>query len=636
MECEETLGSLRYGRSQTNFMLCPMAEKLMSDRSRPSKILLDELYAAEDDDFIECLKQFDSYEYLKHFSQRWAADKRPWARSQLVRYFHSTLNDPGHEVVIKRTFKAAIEREDDELLSHFLVAFDGLVRRIRSQTYSYNYRTRESYSTESLFAKPNKTVREESGRFIEYKRFRKTYRMPLPDIRNRSNNRLFSQRTRSHLRRRVWRYFRVLAYQNPQRYVAAMTQAFALYTDAHFDCGEGILDNWSLMHAAYHHSPVIAFTASHTNVVQGQSMTALTAAPYLPRVWEGDRSADRLWKLLVDAQSQLVRIWTIEMLQSLHSDWLRARTIDQLMPLLSSSEPSVGEFAVELFRNHGDLANLEISAWLRLIETSEFSILPTLCEAMREHVSSERLSDDQLVELTVARVATVAKLGLQWLKQRHQQRSLSTDHFVRLAQCRCDSESETIANWAISELAVPDRYSKDHLICFFDSAAAPIRRAACDWLVSSGDESIDARSAHRFDPGLWRMLSESPYDEVRFALVSVLGNVLDHASNEHFESLSVDAQCRVYSATILAVHRGSRSKPKAIKQLALLVESQPERCGEIIPILAISARSIRSPEQSAALSSIATLLERCPQLAIDVKQCLPEWEWGESELEDAR
>lgn len=621
-------------------------DEIEGRRSPPSKILLDELFASEDDQFLDCFVQFDNYEYLKHFSIKWMEDSRPWARSQVIEYLQSTLNHPGHEVVFKRTLKWALEKADDELLVHFMVALDGLVRRSRTTSHVYDYRSRQSYRREYLFAKPNRTVREQTGRFQEYIHRKQTHRVPLPDIRNRPKNKLFSHKTRAHLRRRVWRYFRFMAHQDPARYVDAMTDAFAVYDNSFFRSGEAILDNWSLMHAGFYHAPEIAFTQSHTNLVAEQSLSTLKASPYLPLAWLGDRVAEKLWTLLANANSQFVRLWTIGMLQQQHAEWLSHVSIETLVQLLSSSDATVGEFAVDLFRNHSSLAHVEMTTWLRLLDEADFAVLPTICEAMQQHIDPKRLSDGQLLQMTMARPASVASLGLDWLKKRHQQKPVDADRLVALSACQCVWESELIADWAISELANPDCYpvdsqSIDRLIQFFDSSLKPIRRSACKWLESGGPDVTNANITFQHDPVLWASLSETPYDEVRFSLVNVLGLILDHPSagsskRSKRDQMTIEQWMRVYSAVVLCVDRGSRSKPKAVQQLVRLAEKdtakeESGRAEKVIPVLAIAARSIRDSERFASLAGIATLLERRPELLETVTRFMPEWDWGACE-----
>lgn len=607
-----------------------MAESIASGNSRPSKILLEELFASEDDRFLDIFIQFDSYQFLKTFSNQWIVDQRPWARKQLLRYLQLPLNFPGHEVVVKQTMKSALEKGDDELLIHHMVMLDRLVRRSRIKTYSYDYRARQSFVREYLFACPNKTVRNQSNRFQEYTYLGRKVRVTLPDIRNRARNRLFSQRTRFHLRRRIWRHFRFMAYQDSERYVEAITSALALYEDSFFDSGEAILDNWSLMHACYFCAPEISFTESHTNIVRGQSLATLKASPYRPEAWTISSTASKLWNLLANARSQFVRMWTIEMLRNVHGAWLENVSIHELIPLLSSGDATVAEFAVELFQKHRSLSKVDIATWLSLLDGAEFSVLPIICEAMKSSIDPARLSDEQLVDLTTARPASIAKLGLVWLQQRHEQHPLSTDHLRRLASARCEWEANAIADWAIVELTQPERYSAEYLSEFFDAKSAAIRFSACQWLTSVlTSQTSDQTLPTQHDPHLWLMLIETPYDEVRFSLLDLLGDFLDKTPEQIDESISVDQYVRILSAVVLCVNRGSRNKPKAINQLSALAIRNPEKSDVVIPVLAIAARSIRDPEKAAGLSGLATIISQHPTLAAQVEGVISEWQWQE-------
>ncbi len=129
----------------------------------PSTLMLDECFRAEDDRFLDLLKQFHRYAFLRSFADRWAADTRTWSRAQVVGYLQTDLNLPGHEVLVKRLFKHHEAEQDWEILPHFLVAFDRLVRRKRMKRYRYDSQSHRSWTEEALYAKPNKTVVDELG-----------------------------------------------------------------------------------------------------------------------------------------------------------------------------------------------------------------------------------------------------------------------------------------------------------------------------------------------------------------------------------------------------------------------------------------------------------------------------------------
>lgn len=598
--------------------------------------MLDELYETADVGFLKYLTRFEDYEFLLHFTNRWTSDSRPWARKQLIKFIDGVWDSPGHEVVIKRVFKHAENVGDQELLIHFLVALDRVVRRSRVQSWSYNWRTRQSTTSERLFAKPNRTVREQTNRSATHTYGRRTYTIRLPDLINRPGNRLFSQKTRAHLRRRVWRWFRQLSYRDPQAYVPATCAAMKLYRDRDFASGEAILDNWALMHAGYFGSDVLSFTAAHCNLATGKSLSDLRAAPYQTDAWNSSESAIELWRLLSDARSVLVRRWTIEMLESLHKSFCESIALDELLNLLAHNDASIQAFAVERFNQHPDLEKIGIDAWLKLVNQADVSVLATVCDALRKNVNADRLTADQMLKLACAQRFPAAQLGFEFLKQRHLETPLSADDFAALADVSCDQIAGELCDWSLSELTILANKKgsvghSNHVIRFFDSLSAPVRQSACRWLLASGSPGAN-------DAELWAKLSESPNDDVRFALVELLRPIADGylstrpqtRSSRSTLSKSSDSAgdlARVWSAVILCVNRGNRTKPKAIRQLAASIGQRPDLVGMFLPTLAVAARSIRPPERQAALSSLAWIGNQNEALRQTVSEMIPELEW---------
>src|ERR1043165_8691166 len=103
----------------------------MPENAPSSMILVEECFATQDAGFLDALRRIDSAKLMAAFAERWKKDTRPWARAQLLAYLERPLNCPGHQPLVKRLFKDAEERKDDELMGAFLVAFDTLVRRVR-------------------------------------------------------------------------------------------------------------------------------------------------------------------------------------------------------------------------------------------------------------------------------------------------------------------------------------------------------------------------------------------------------------------------------------------------------------------------------------------------------------------------
>ena len=164
---------------------------------KPSKLLLDECFAAADDRFLSEWIKFRSPEIIATYVQQGVADSRPWARQQMIKYLAMDLNFPGHELFVKRAYRHFESVRDHEMLGHFMVTFDRLVRRSRIAVPRWDRSTRELIQDEHLYARPNKTVIPETGRTVTYGTGKHQRTFPLPDLRNNPKNRLFRHRTRN-------------------------------------------------------------------------------------------------------------------------------------------------------------------------------------------------------------------------------------------------------------------------------------------------------------------------------------------------------------------------------------------------------------------------------------------------------
>lgn len=588
----------------------------MSGDSPPSKLLLDECYSAEDDRFLTEFQKFDNYEFLLGFVEKWLHDARPWAREQIERYLQLDWNFPGQEVVVKRLFKHFENERDHEMIAKFMVAFDRLVHRRVVRHSRYDWQSRQTWTTESLYAKPNKTIKNETNRFATYTDWRgKKQKYPLPDLVNRPNNRLFSHKTRNYLRRRAWRYFRELSHKKPMAYVAFIASAMRQYVEQDFESGVNILDNWSLMHACYFHHDALHFTQSHTNLVEGSALSELTPAPYQPSAWQTPKGALALVELIDEAKSTLVRLWAMELLRRDHQAAINDIDVETLIKMLSHVDPRVQEFASELFQHHDGLSSLRIETWLELLDQSNPLVLNLICDAMRKHVAADRLDTGQMIELACARPVPVARLGFEMIQQRHVERRFSPHELGRLASCMCESLAAEIGGWAIAQTGTPGEYQLDIVIEFFDSLMKPMRAVAMSWL-----ESPDSLGYN--DPALWARLIETPFDDVKLQLVE---NLERRAA---VPGGSADDLSQLWAAVILGVHRGGRSKLKAIRQVSDAIANDPRRADGLLPVMAVAMRSIRAPERRQALSAIATMAAREPQLSEAIASHLPDLQWG--------
>ena len=581
---------------------------------KPSKLLLDECFAAGDDRFLAEWIKFRSPEIITAYVQQWVADSRPWARQQMINYLAMDLNFPGHELFVKRAYRHFESVRDNEMLGHFMVTFDRLVRRSRVAVPRWDRSTRELIQDEHLFARPNKTVMPETGRTGTYGTGKHQRTFPLPDIRNKPKNRLFRHRTRNFLRRRVWRYFRWLSYKNPTEYLAAISRALCVYTDAEFKLGENIIDNWSLMHACYFHSDALKFTAAHTNLAPGQSLATLSAAPYRAEIWKTAEAATLLIHLIGNAHSSLVRVWAMELLRRDHQQAISQIDMKILVSLLKHSDARVQEFASHLFRDHQGLASMTVSAWLEVLQQSDRSLLPIICEAMTKHVASARLENAQLLLMANAEPVPVAALGLRMLQERHQQRKLSPAELVQLSRAQCAATASELTTWTLKQLNSAENYTVDSVIEFFDSLVEPMREAAMTWLEDSSSRGHD-------DSVLWSRLIETPFDDVRLRLVDSLQRRTTQPNTD------VNSLNHLWCSVLLGVHRGGRAKLKAMQQIQAAILRDSRQAAQLLPVLSVAARSLRAPERRGAIAALASLKSGNPELEAVIHSHLPELQW---------
>jgi hypothetical protein len=578
-----------------------------------SSLLVDAAFAAEDDQFVERARASSAPKYLAALADRWKKDPRPWARRQIFAYLELPMDRQGHHPLVKRLFKQAEAARDHELMAAFLVAFDRLVRRKRRVRQRFDLRTNKFWQEHELFAprdqilsavKTSQRINPRTGERITVSR---VPRIP-------KNGRLFSYRTRGYLRRRVLRYFRRMGFQRPSEYPRAVAAALARYRDDDFAKGENIIDNWSLMHIAFRHSPVLRFTRRRVEVADGRSLGELAASPMFDGSWRKPESAAVLLRLLTQAASRLIRVWAIQLLKRDHASTLQAISAEQLLALLDHSDEEVQQFGAGLLESLSGADSWPIATWLALLETRSVTALATICEAMTRRVRPDRLNLEQCVALACARATPVARLGLSWLAGRPLSGSQDRATIARLAGAQCDAVGAEATAYALSILGSSSACRVEDVCPFFDSLNSQVRRGAWEWLTPTSPGYDDA--------ALWSRLLETPYDDVRLRLVEEL-NARSRTAGVP-PTLKRQDLSLVWTTVLLGVHRGGRAKLKALRQISQAIAEQPERAERLLPVLAVAIRSVRPPEARAGLAAILSAIETRPDLEAALARQLPE------------
>ena len=571
-----------------------------NQKRRGSHVLLDEFFASADDRFVDELLLVDEAPKLQGLVERWLVDPRPWAMAMQWRYLESPWTTPGHNVVVKRLYKAAERRLDFAMIGAFLHRFDCLVRRKLWSRYVWDAATR-------------------TANFVpEIGRATGGWRGVLPTAGGKraaagerpGDGRQFSLRTRLYLRRRTLRVLRHLGFRDADAYVLAAVAALVRYRDEDLDAGLAILDSWCLLQLAYRGHAALEFGVAHANLAEGRSLADLTPAPLHPTAWRSDAACGALFDLLARARARLVRTWAIALLREQHAERLRQLTADRLLPLFEHDDDEVQAFAAATLAQSSDSGSIDGAGWLRLLSIRSALALPAIVAAARQHPAAlQTLSLAECLQLACREATPVAELGLE-LVRAHATKALDADALTRLADVRCASVAAASTTWVLGVLGDAAHYTLSRVMPFFDAALPAVRAAAFAWLAGHATAHADA--------GLWSRLLESPFDDVRTRLVHAL-DARAGAPPLHLRDLQP-----LWTAVLLNVHRGGRAKVQALHQLARAVAAEPADAAALLPVFAVAVRSVRAAEARIGLAALVQAVDRVPSLQPAVQAAFPE------------
>jgi hypothetical protein len=597
--------------------------------------LAEELFTRGDPGFVDELRRVHFADRLGDFATRWITDTRPFARQSVLDYLALPLNAYRHEPLVKRLFKLAEKAGDDELMGAFLVALDRTVRRVRRTVSRYKHETFPSRPAAEAAVRQwanegfsNTSVQEWSGRV--YATATKTEPvvvmpgntvMPRPPkekwkrnepvadfVRQRLERRhvLFSLPTRRYLRRRAWRYFRKIGKADPARYVKGVAQFLPRYTDADTDSDIHLLDNWGLVHALFYHSTALVCPAKGWEFAEGKSLADLTPAPRFEEAWALNPQA--VFDVLLAAKSRAVRQWAIGMIRKHHEGWLASRPVDVLLRLADHADPDLAALGFDLLERAPDLAAVPIDAWLARLDGDDLDKLQRLSGLLARRLNPERVSAADALRLAAYRSKPVAELGLHLL-QRKTFTEADAPSLLPLVQAESEVVRPALMTWLRETLEGFGPVRGKWVIEFLDSKHADVRAAGWAWLNESPLKD---------DPTLWHYLVESPYDDVRGPLVAEL--------ERRAAGADPDAVRLLWAAVLTNVARGGRHKPGVVAQIVARLTNHSDEADRLLPLLAVTVRSVRGPEFRAGLAGLVGLAERRPELVPTIRQRFPELE----------
>ncbi|AKT43992.1 hypothetical protein [Chondromyces crocatus] len=558
-----------------------------------SSLLLDDLYQAGDERFLDEVLTSTAVQQLKALVPLWYANERPFARRALLRYIDDGCDRPHHRPVVKQLFKLAEKQGDDEVMGHFLVAFDRLIAR--PPPLLLRRRSRRGGKASSTGATPQI---KPPGRL-------------WPSEKKAPH---FSIVTRGYLRRRATRYFRLIGRTDPERYGRAIRAALSLYEDPHLSTAEQLLDAWGLIHVLYHGSTLLARRPRGVELEPKATIDQLAPAPMIPEAWED--VFDDVLALASKAPSRTVRGFALQLLRRDYDAALRRLTIDQVRALLASPHEDLQLLGAECLLSAAGIESLSIEAWLSLLQLENIDVLAAISEAVQRYVSPARLTLTECVELACAPAAPVAELGLRWARQKQVKTETELETVLRLVRAGAPRVRQEAARWLFEVLTSSPHARSTHVRDLIDAGYADVRE--------QGLALLGADPRFRDDTSLWTALAETPYDDVRTFL---LGHLTVRRA-----AFSPETLRHVWATTLLNVHRGAREKRAALKLLSDRIVARPEEAESLLPLLGVTLRSVRPSERRAALAAVARTAFRAPALRAAIHRQLPELRLFSEEL----
>lgn len=596
----------------------------MANRMQPepgSWLRVEELIERGDPEFVSEFRRISDADRLGSFAKVFYSDKRTSSRKLLLEYLKSPLSSFRHEAFVKRLFKLAEAAQDDEVMAYFMVALDRSIRRIRRTRHRYDWSARESWTEETVVTPRMTTLPKKYNPFLARDR-RSGEWIATPDREDLRRMALFSIATRKYLRRRVWRYFRKIAKSDDSRYVNGVRIALSLYTDR--DCTDGLalLDNWSLVHALFGRSDVIVSKSRSWKLAEGRALSELKSAPAFSDAWQ--KNSEPLLSLLDDADCRPVRQWSMSLLREHHQDAIAKVSTDRLLRWVRSSDEELARFGAELLSKSNSLGTIRVSTWLQLIREANQEVMDVICKLIQQSLSADAVTLREAVALACSRNLSVAELGLAWVEARAPQ--TETDYADLLLAM--DAQNEYLRPKLVEVVrrkldGVQGKYS-EWILAFIDSRHLDVREVGWRWLMERPEVGRDYQ--------LWQRLTETPYDDVRAKLIELLRfEEESYASSKPMKPITIDARKLsidrirfLWATALLNIHRGGKKKPAIVKAIVDRLQHHPEEAAELLPILAVALRSVRSLEWQAGLSGIVNLVEKNPGVSELVGTHFPE------------
>lgn len=533
----------------------------------------------EDPRFLREVFACEDEAFLGELARGWYADKRPFARAALLRWIEDGGDRPGHRALFKHLLKDAEEADDGEVLVGLLVAADRMTLHSLTDRYTWDW-IEERYERWTARRRPD---------------------LPLT-VQAAGQAKRFTLATRRYLQRRTLRWLRGVGKRDLARYRELAGLALRSYRDAHLPEPHHLLDAWSLCHLLYWGEPRLKRTWDRGVLpaaarFEPELLDSLQAAPLHPDAFADPEAT---FQLILQAEARVVRRGLIDLWTRRHPEHGQQLDPARVLHLLVHRAPELQRLGAELVERRERLGDLSLDWWLRALEVTDLEAaarLTPLAAARLGDGASLALAD--LLRLACSPAAPVAELAWGWVQRRAGDAPL--DQLAALTTARSPSIRAEAALWLAARLEErPDARPEDARDLL--DAPDPTVRAAGIALALRSPRYAQA-------PQLWAAMSESPFPDVREALVTALDRLGPVAEGP----LSDDALRRVLITTVLGVHRGSRARRAALRAIADRLSIHPAEADALLPLLLLAVRSAHPAEQHAALAALATSLHNQPK-----------------------
>ncbi len=585
-----------------------MAKRI--DLPQGSWLMAEELLQSGDLSFVDELCTIHDADRLGSFAKTWYTNRQPQSRRLMIEYLNRPLATYRHEALVKRLFKLAEAAADDEMMGVFMVALDRTIRRVRKTRHRYDWQTRESWDEETIQIPRHSTVPRADG--IQFTTHQLSRANPL---------RLFSVATRSYLRRRVWRYFRSIGKQDPQRYAAAIGRAIVRYTDE--DCHNGLvlIDNYALTHALFHHSELLVDQSSCWMLADGKSLSELKPAPAFATAWQ--QNADALIEVLGAAQSRCVRQWAIQLIRAHHPTAILRLPITILLQWIANTDDELALLAAESLGKANNLGSVSVNDWLRLLEAANPQVLDPVCATIQRCIAPEAVSLDEKIKLACARPIPLVRLAMQWLESVSVRSPEDCRILLQVSEAEAGSLRPELVQGVCDRIKASGFRDANWILELLDARHADVRAVGWDWLLTDDKYSNDI--------SIWHRLLETPYDNVRMKLIELLSRRAGDAKQTSAQIVCVDkldaGLVRTLWATVLLnIQRGGKRKPAIVQAIVERLRQCPGDAEQLLPLLAVALRSVRSVEFRSGLAGVVQLVQRRPEMSGLVAEKFPELE----------